>query len=136
MQLNGLRLNDRYSLKERHKSVDNSLIKMSSANKKPDETELKKSYKEIVRPYLPQKWGEYKVDEFIEALFNGIYVPTILDRYTSSEFEKTISQFRKKWLFSRMAVRNKNDSMIIGWKYFPNPRVAGNQKRTTEQSQE
>jgi len=101
---------------------------MSSADKNTDESGLKKAYKEKIRPYLPREWKEYDVDEFIKALFNGIYVPRIPDRYTSSDFVNAIYQIRQKWLFSTIAVRNENNTMIIGWKYFPNPRVRGTKK--------
>jgi hypothetical protein len=121
---------------ERDKSVDNSVIMMPSTDKKTDETKLKKSYKEIVRQYLPQTWVEYEVDEFIEALFNGIYVPRIPDRYASSEFVRAISRIHKKWLFSTMPVRNEKNTMIIGWKYFPNPNVVKYKKKTTEKPQD
>lgn len=109
---------------------------MPSTDKKTDETELKKDYKQFIRGYLNSSWPGDKVDEFIDALFNGIYVPTILDRYASSEFVRVISRIHKKWLFSRMPVRNENNTMIIGWKYFPNPRVVRYKKKTTEKSQE
>jgi hypothetical protein len=106
---------------------------MSSVDKKTDEALLKKPYKEIIRPYLPPMWKEYKVDEFIEVLFNGIYVPTIPDRYTTPDFVKAIYNIHKKWLFSKIPVRNENNTVITGWTYFPNPRArATGDKKMTE----
>jgi hypothetical protein len=108
---------------------------MSSVDKKTDESRLKKQYKEIIRPYLPPMWGEYEVDGFIEALFNGIYVPRIPDKYTGSDFVKALYNIHKKWLFSKIPLRNENGTMIIGWTYFPNPRAraTGDKKKTEKE---
>ena len=109
---------------------------MSKVDKKTDERELKASYKEVIKQYLPERWQEYKIDEFVEALFRGIYVPLIPNRYTSSDSVRAIFQTRQKWLFSTIPVRNESGTMIVGYKYFPNPRATKTKKKTIEKPQE
>jgi hypothetical protein len=94
---------------------------MTSPEEKIDESKFKESYKKIIRQYLPLNWKEYEIDEFIEELLRGIIVPSIPDRY-EPDFVKAIRQIREKWLFSTLSIRN-DGRMIIGYKYFPNPKA-------------
>ena len=99
---------------------------MLSVDKEVDESQLKESYKKIIRQYLPSKWGEYEIDEFIEALLKGI----LFTPY--SKYGEAISGIpkRKRWLFSTLPVYDENGNRRIGTKYFLNAIVVKTKKKT------
>jgi len=107
---------------------------MSLADKNPDDSQLKQPYMEKIRKYLPQNWNEDKINEFIEAIFKGITIPIIPERYNRSDFEifvKGISQSHPKWIFSSFLVRDENNR-IKGRRYFPNTAIITRKKVKAE----
>jgi len=100
---------------------------MPSTDKITDESQLKELYKERIRQYLPREWRDYKVDEFVDALFMGlVYNPR-------SEFGEVISRFRKKWFFKKLPIYDSGHK-CIGVKYFPNPAIIGYKKKEEQKS--
>jgi len=98
---------------------------MSSTDKIIDESRLKELYKEKIRKYLPQEWGDYKVDDFVDALFMGLLYNH------NSEYGRVIYRIRKKWFFKWQTVYDNGKP--IGEKYYPNPAIIRVDKKQTEQ---
>jgi hypothetical protein len=98
---------------------------MSSTDKTSDEPGLKESYKARIRQYLPQDWGDYMVNDFVDSLFMGLVYDS------NSEFGRAISRIRQKWIFKKLHIFD-SEHRIIGTKYYPNPSVARTKKYEVE----
>ena len=102
---------------------------MPLTDKTIDESQLKELYKKKIRQYLPQEWGDYKVNEFVNSLFMGVACDP------STEFGEVVFRISKKWLFSKLTFSiydNGNEHKVV--KYFPNPKAAGPMKKEGQKS--